>query len=92
MNGRMREKNRRAMPLVNIPARKGVYTRSSGNAERLPEDAERSSGDVIELMSFLCAAMDELRQMREERVQQQRQQEQLVTALRREAPAAVGIL
>jgi len=73
------------MPLVNTPARKGMTTRSSGNAERLPEDAEHSSGDATEPMSaesLLRVAMEELRQMREERIQQQRQQEQFETALR----------
>jgi len=57
------------MPLVNTPARKGMNTRSSGNAERSPEDAEHSSGDVTEPMnaeSLLRVAMEELRQMREE--------------------------
>jgi len=45
-----------------------------GDAERLPEDAEHSSGDTTEPMSveaLLRAAMEELRQMRKERVQQQ---------------------
>jgi len=72
-----------AMPLVNTFARKGVCIRSTRDAERLPEDAERLSRDVIEPMSveaLLRAAIDELRQIHEERVQQQ--QEQLVTALR----------
>jgi len=73
------------MPLVKTPARKGTCTRSSGDAEQLPEDAEHTSGDAVESMSvegLLRAAKDELRQMREERAQQQRQQEQLMTALR----------
>jgi len=34
------------MSLVNTPARKGINTRLSGDAERLLEDAERSSGDT----------------------------------------------
>jgi len=66
------------MPLTKTPARKGMCTRSS-------EDAEHTSEDAVESMSveaLLRAAKDELRQLREERAQQQRQQEQLMTALR----------
>jgi len=73
------------MPLVKIPVRKGMCTRLLGDAEQLPEDAEHTSGDAIESMkveALLRAAKDEPRQMREERAQQQRQQEQLMTALR----------
>jgi len=61
------------MSLVNTLACKGMSTRSLGDAERLPEDAE--SGDTTEPMSadaFLRAAIEELREMREERAQRQR--------------------
>jgi len=70
------------MSLVNTPARKGMSTRSSEVEERLPENVERLSGDTIEPMraeALLCVAMEELRQMRKKRVQQQRQQKQLET-------------
>jgi len=66
------------MPLVKTPVRKRMCTRSLGDAEQLPEDAEHTPGDAVESMSveaLLRAAKDELRQMREERAQQQRQQE-----------------
>jgi len=70
---------------MNILACKGICIRLQGDAGQLLEDAEHSSGDAVESMSaeaLLRTAMDKLQQMREERVQQQRQQEQLVTALR----------
>jgi len=73
------------MPLTKTPVRKGMYTRSSGDRDQSPEDVEHTSGDAVESMSveaLLRAAKDELRQMREERAQQQRQQEQLMSALR----------
>jgi len=46
------------------PARKRMCTRTSGDAEQLPEDAEHTSGDAAESMSveaLLRAAKDELR-------------------------------
>jgi len=86
------------MPLIKTPARKGMSTRSSGDAEQsedverssrdaeqLPEVSEHLSGNATESMSaeaLLRSAMEELRQMREEREQQQQQREQLETALR----------
>jgi len=83
-NGRAGQKDRRVMPLVKTPVRKGMCTRSLGDTEQPSEDAERTSEDAVESMSveaLLRAAKDEVRQMREERAQQQRQQEQLMTAL-----------
>jgi len=75
------------MPLIKTPARKGMNTRSLGDAEqsedfehssgdavRLPEAPKHLSGDATESTSaeaLLRAAMEELRQMREEREQQQ---------------------
>jgi len=80
------------MPLIKTPARKGMSTRTSGDAEQ-SEIVEHSSGDAERLpevlehpnatkttKALLRAAMEELRQMREEREQQQRQQEQLETS------------
>jgi len=74
------------MPLIKTPARKGMCTRSSGDAEqsedverssrdaeRLPEVSEHFSGNATESTSaeaLLRSAMEELRQMREEREQQ----------------------
>jgi len=84
------------MPLIKTPARKGMSTRASGDAEQ-SEAVEYSSGDAERLPevlehpnatettsaeALLRVAMEELRQMREEREQRQRQQEQLETALR----------
>jgi len=84
------------MPLIKTPARKGVSTRTSGDAEQ-SEIVEHSSGDAERLPevlehpkatemtnaeALLRVAMEELRHMREEREQQQRQQEELETALR----------
>jgi len=84
------------MPLIKTPARKGMSTRasgdaeqseaveySSGDAERLPEVLEHPNAtETTSVEALLRVAMEELRQMREEREQRQRQQEQLETALR----------